>query len=306
MQTAIEIPLLCWEGATLDACARYRALPLGAPCADYAAANLYMWDEKYKKQIAFVGGRAAVRIRRAEGGYHYLFPVGEGDPVPVLLALERDAASRGERLCFVGVAQNELDLLQQLWGDALQITEMRDWEDYLYDAEKLSTLSGKKLHAKRNHINAFCAAHDWRVEPLVPERFEDCMEILQKWQEERAGEMTEEMSEEAQAIERGFAAWKALDLEGILLYADGEPAAFAIGSRITSECFGVHFEKASPDFEGAYPLINREFVRAMREKHPQITTVNREEDMGLPNLRAAKLSWRPAALLTKYGICLIN
>ena len=47
MQAVIEIPTLHWESATLDACARYRALPLAAPSADYAAANLYMWDEKY-------------------------------------------------------------------------------------------------------------------------------------------------------------------------------------------------------------------------------------------------------------------
>ena len=55
---------------------------------------------------------------------------------------------------------------------------------------------------------------------------------------------------------------------------------------------------------GAFPLINREFVRAVREKYPEITTINREEDMGLENLRAAKLSWRPMALLKKYAVAL--
>jgi len=302
IQSVIELPVLCWESASLDACARYRALPLTAPSADYAAANLYMWDEKYKKEIAFVGERAAVRIRSEEGSYQYLFPVGKGDLSPVLIALEREAASRGEQLCFVGVSEEELSCLVAQWGEKLQFKETRDFEDYLYDAEKLSTLSGKKLHAKRNHINAFVAAHDWHAEPLVPERFEDCMEILARWQEGKVGELTEE----ERAIERGFAAWKALSLEGLVLYADGEPAAFTIGSRVTPTCLCVHFEKAAPALEGAYPLINREFVRAMREKYPAITTVNREEDMGLENLRAAKLSWRPAALLKKFEACVIG
>ncbi len=298
MQTAIELPVLQWEDATLEACMRYRSLPLCAPAADYAAANLYMWDEKYKKQIAFCARRAAVRIREREGGYYYLFPVGEGDVAPVLAALERECVARGEDLRFVGVTEDEISYLVAQWGEKLEIEETRDFEDYLYDAEKLSTLSGKKLHAKRNHINAFCAAHDWHVEALVPERFEDCMEILEKWQEDKVGELTEE----ERAIERGFAAWHALDLEGILLYADAEPAAFAIGSRVTEDTFCVHFEKAAPALEGAYPLINREFVRAMLAKYPEITTVNREEDMGLPNLRAAKLSWRPVALLKKFSV----
>ena len=301
MHATAEIPVLHWESATLDACARFRALPLLAPSADYAAANLYMWDEKHPKEIAFFGGRAAVRIRQSDGVYHYLFPVGEGDPIPILAALERESAAQGKLLCFVGVTEEELPHLVAQWGEKLQIKETREWEDYLYDAEKLSTLSGKKLHAKRNHINAFCAAHEWRVEALVPERFEDSFEILEQWQAGKG----ESVHEEQCAIERGFAAWKALSLEGILLYADGEPAAFALGSRITSTCFGVHFEKVTPAFEGAYPLINREFVRAMREKYPEIITINREEDMGLENLRAAKLSWRPATLLKKFTVCLM-
>ena len=301
MQTVIEIPVLQWERATLDTCMRYRTLALSAPSADYAAANLYMWDEKYKKEIAFFAGRAAVRIREREGGYHYLFPVGDGDPAPLLQALFEECAARGERLRFVSVSELDLSHLVVQWGEKLTIEETRDFEDYLYDAEKLATLSGKKLHAKRNHINAFCAAHTWRVEELVPERFEDCMEILQDWQEGK----DESVLAEQRAIERGFAAWKALSLDGILLYADGEPAAFSVGSRVTKECFCVHFEKAAPDFIGAFPLVNREFVRAMREKYPEITVINREEDMGIPNLRAAKLSWRPMALLKKYAVTLI-
>ena len=85
-----------------------------------------------------------------------------------------------------------------------------------------------------------------------------------------------------------------------MLIADGAPAAFTMGIRITPEVFDVHFEKALPDVEGAYPLINREFVCVLREKYPEIALVNREDDMGLENLRAAKLSYHPEQLLKKF------
>ena len=271
METMLKLD---WQKATLEASVRYGTLPLLAPSADYAAANLYMWDETYHQELAFCGERAAGRILEEDGRYRYLFPVGTGPVAPILEAMLQEERERGGRLRFVGVAEAEMPALVAQWGEKLEILETREWEDYLYDAQKLATLSGKKLHGKRNHINAFCAAHVWYT------------------------------VEERRAIERGFEAPEALSLEGLLLYADGVPVAFTVGSRITSDCLCVHFEKAAPDFMGAFPLINREFVRAVREKYPEITTINREEDMGLENLRAAKLSWRPMALLKKYAVAL--
>ena len=90
-----------------------------------------------------------------------------------------------------------------------------------------------------------------------------------------------------------------------MLYANGAPVAFTVGSRITNECLCVHFEKALPGFEGAYPVINREYVRASRERYPQLTLINREDDMGLDNLRAAKLSYRPVSLLRKFDVTVL-
>ena len=295
-QTQTKPIALCWEPVTLDTALRYRALPLLAPSCDYAAANLYMWDEVYCQEVAFSGRRAAGRIREADGGYRYLFPVGEGDPAPVLDALLREAAGRGEPLRLVGVTEPELPPLVSHFGEDVRIVETREWEDYLYSAEKLATLAGKKLHGKRNHIHAFCAEHTYETMPLDPSLWPACRGILAAWREGRE----DETAEEARAIERGFEAFGPLELEGLLLIADGAPAAFTMGSRITPEVFCVHFEKALPEIEGAYPLINREFVCALREKCPEIVLINREDDMGLENLRAAKLSYHPERLLKKF------
>lgn len=73
-----------------------------------------------------------------------------------------------------------------------------------------------------------------------------------------------------------------------------------MGSRLNETTFDVHFEKALVEVEGAYPAINNGFARYLREKHPQLRWLDREDDMGLEGLRKAKLSYHPAHMVEKY------
>ena len=73
--------------------------------------------------------------------------------------------------------------------------------------------------------------------------------------------------------------------------------AFCVGERACEKTFIVHIEKAFADIQGAYPLINQQFVK--NELLGKYEFVNREEDMGLEGLRKAKLSYHPAFLIEK-------
>jgi hypothetical protein len=166
--------------------------------------------------------------------------------------------------------------------------------DYIYSAEKLATLSGKKLHAKRNYINRFEAAYKWSFRPISEANIEDCRLLDRLWARERATE-----GEEA-VIDRVLTEYRELSLDGGVLYVDEAPIAFTLGERVCRDTFIVHFEKAVAEIEGAYPMINREFVRHVLDKYPEIRYINREEDMGLENLRKAKRSYHPEFMVEKY------
>ena len=58
----------------------------------------------------------------------------------------------------------------------------------------------------------------------------------------------------------------------------------------------VHIEKAYADVQGAYTIINQQFLT---HEASQYQYVNREEDMGDPGLRQAKESYRPVFLVEK-------
>ena len=80
---------------------------------------------------------------------------------------------------------------------------------------------------------------------------------------------------------------------------DEKLTAFSIGEQFKDDMAIIHIEKADPDVQGAYPMINREFARA---EWSEVEYINREEDMGIEGLRKAKLSYNPVFLIEKYTL----
>ena len=92
-------------------------------------------------------------------------------------------------------------------------------------------------------------------------------------------------------------------MEGLLLLEGDKLLAFTMGSPLSDTVFDIHFEKADPDIDGAYAAINQEFAKYLRDKHPGLQFLDREDDMGLEGLRRAKLSYKPHHLVEKYRAC---
>ena len=104
-------------------------------------------------------------------------------------------------------------------------------------------------------------------------------------------------SGEYDAIVKSLDNYKALDFHGGVITVNGEIVACAIGEKINKKVFAVHFEKALAEYDGAYALINREFSSDISSNFRYI---NREEDLGIEGLRKAKLSYKPAFLISKF------
>jgi hypothetical protein len=85
-------------------------------------------------------------------------------------------------------------------------------------------------------------------------------------------------------------------LTGGAICVDGQIVAFSFGAPINGNTFGVHVEKGDIHYDGVYNIMNYEFVSHIPS---QYTYINREEDLGIPGLRQAKLSYRPVILLEK-------
>ena len=261
--------------------------------AEYTFANLYLWSSFFG-EIARYGNCLCQRLT-FHGTLQYIYPAGCGDVKPVLDALREDAHRLGKPFVVRSLTKETMARLEELYPGEFTYTEDRNAFDYLYEIETLSELAGKKYQAKRNHINRFVETYpNWFTTQVTEDNLHVCRELAEKWCE------THESDGDRRALELAFANFCAMEFEGIILYAEeGYPVAFSMGNRISTDTFDVNFEKAFADVQGAYPLVNREFARYIRQNHPDIRYLNREDDMGIEGLRKAKESYHPI-LLEKF------
>lgn len=271
---------------------------------EYSFANLYLWG---CQQTAMVEGWLAIFSHFA-GRSVYMYPVGQGDPRPVIDTLMADARERGIPFRLYGMTEQEAEQMDKLYPGRFHFGKNRDSFDYVYEIGRLAELKGKKLQQKRNHVNRFLRENpDWRVQPIGEETLEICRDFTAEWYRQHALEHPHmDFKLEQVALDRAFRNFHALGMEGLLLYAGDRAAAMTMGCRLGEDTWDVNFEKADSAIEGAYPMINREYARYIREKHPEIRLLNREDDMGIPGLRKAKESYYPDFLLEKYTAVLLE
>lgn len=187
--------------------------------------------------------------------------------------------------------------------DKYVIVRDRTYDDYIYDAEKLRTLSGKKYHKKKNHLNAFQKTYEGRYEfrLLDCSNKEEICGFLQKWMRMKGdAEQGEYIEYEAKGISEILEHCGELEFKVGGVYVDGSLEAFTIGNYCEAEdMVYIPVEKANPDIRGLYTYINCEFLRTA---FPEAGKVNREDDMGMEGLRKAKMSYNPIYMVEKYTI----
>lgn len=259
--------------------------------------NVYLWSRHYKVKYAIIENALVFRSED-EGEFSFAYPAGAADDVKRAIEfLMEYCEEKGQKFSMYNVTPEFFAQFDAWYPGQYEIAYSRDDADYIYESEKLATLSGKKLHAKRNHINKFKAEHDnWAYEPITDENLEECFQMALKWRNENGCEDNPEKNAEMCVTLNSLRLYKELELTGGLLRLDGEVVAFTIGEAICEDTFVVHIEKAYAEVQGAYPMINQQFVEhtCMNYKY-----VNREEDTGAEGLRKAKLSYRPAFLEEK-------
>lgn len=279
-----------------------------------ALSNVVLWSEHYNTYYTTIADMLV--FCQVEDGKPcaFTFPIGAGDAKAAFDAIVCYFKEEGLPVVFYLIDHRMYEQIESWYPDEYSLELHREDADYLYTPESLATLKGKKLHAKRNHIHRFIENYpDYQYEEITDDNAKECLELARNWMRNKAsiaeqtgedeyrdasdaGDAGDEYRDEYNAIELALRNREKLSAKGGVLRVNGKVVAFTIGSPINEKVFDVHFEKAYAQVQGAYAMINREFVRKHLMNYEYI---NREEDLGIEGLRSAKLSYHPAQLLEK-------
>lgn len=269
-------------------------------CCEFSFCNNYLWAPFYEMRYTIIedmlvflaqGRQPSVGVPLAKDG------ASERNLGKVVSILEEYFVSVQAPFQMHLVTEEKFAQLEAQFPGKYVIEYNRDQADYIYEVEKMISLSGKKLHGKRNHINKFKENNpNWRYEPLSQENVSACVKMAEEWREKNLCDEKGEKHTEFCVTLRALDEYEQLGLKGGVLRIEDRVVAFTLGEELNRETFVVHIEKAMADIQGAYPMINQQFLV---HEASQYKYVNREEDMGEEGLRKAKLSYYPVFLQEK-------
>lgn len=252
--------------------------------SEFTFANLYLFRHNHNYTIARLTDKTPVLLGRDQTTPFFMLPFDLPEPA-LLQPLFRQ---HGMMKC---VTTKQAVLLQER---GYHTVEDRDNFDYLYRRQDLAELGGRDYHKKRNLIKAFVNSHNYAARPLREEYLDDALGIVDEWQAQTG------QSGDVNAAREALNHIDELQLCGGIYYVGTRPVAFVLGEELAgSASYAIHFEKAVSGYKGLYQFINQSFASILPDNYE---TINREQDLGNPGLRKAKLSYKPSGFVEKFRV----
>lgn len=268
---------------------------------EYSFTSLYIWKDACDIQYSIHKKALILKKKDFDGNYHFMQPLGysKEDLPDIIEDLKAYREENSMKYLFKDLEESFIDEINILLNDKKEfcIKEDRDNFDYLYEAEKLMTFSGKKLHSKKNHYNSFVKTYNYEVVEISDEKvINDVTLAAEKWYEETE-EKDAKLFYELIAIKDIINNMDLLNLNGIAVYVDGKVAGFSIGESLNEKLAVIHIEKGDKNINGIYSFIAKTLIDKCFNN---VEIINREQDLGIEGLRKSKMSYYPLKLEKKF------
>ena len=156
---------------------------------EYTFGNLFCWSDSYSVGICRYNDFFICRWGDGKN-VSYSVPLGEGDFTDAIKQIIDDAKSIGANPKIYGITEGYLLMLQEAFLGEFGYKYDLSFNDYIYSAQKMASLSGKKYHGKRNHITNFKKNNpDWTFEKITKENIKDCIDMHKEWLKENGSRL---------------------------------------------------------------------------------------------------------------------
>ena len=204
-------------------------------------------------------------------------------------------------VAFYTVTNEDVKILSTVFTNYSLLRDA-DWSDYIYNAEDLASLSGRKYSGQRNHINYFNRTYsNYIFEEISESNLEQVREFYAKYSAGitlDSGVFIEEHIKTSELLDN----YDTYGLSGGLLKVNGSVIAFSIGEIINNVLF-IHVEKADSNYRGSHQVVSHAFANHFTSA--AVEYINREEDVGDEGLRISKKSYHPCEIIEKYTLLVI-
>ncbi len=266
------------------------------PHSDYSFATMCCWQNYMHYRFKFIDDSLLISTI-CNDKVQLRPPIGKVEPEldQLVFELARNTGTDPPVVMIDNIAKRRIT---NQYKD-IKIIPDRDFFDYVYLSTALSELAGKDYIKLRNLTNRFRKRYEYQVEAVTSENISEVQHLLNRWCLWKDCDKIPLLSSEKEAVLYCIDHFFELGVGGLAVRINDDLEAVAIYEHITHDTVVVHFEKAIPDFEGLYQVINQESAKEF-VKHYKF--INRESDMGFSGLRLAKEKYHPVHMNEVFHI----
>lgn len=263
-------------------------------CADYTVCGYFLWRDYFNTHFAISNDTMILKMDSKSWTNFFGMPLGANVENAISELIDY-CKIENINLKIFPVPKFDIDKIKLDYNFDVKYVDR--CSDYIYDYNSLKSLSGRKLHGQKNHLNYFIKNYPNAIFSKIENSdIDNLIQFLIDLKNK------ENINSDFHNIE--FAMNEEM-LKNIMIYKfvgykltiDNKIIGFIVGEQIKNTVF-IHFQKMDRTYRGSYQYLMVEFLKIFDNAE----LVNMEDDAEDDDLKYTKECYHPIYMLDKYMI----
>lgn len=248
--------------------------------SSHAFASLWIWKEKMGLTVEieedFFSVKSALYGKNA-----WFFPCGDDRKKKAFLEKQMEQA---EEFSLYYMREEDRLFLEREYPGSFRMEETEESFEYLYARKDLECMEGGNFSHLRKELRKLGREHELQTVSLTDQDYPKLSGFFEGKRQSAHIRGYAGLEDDGIA-EMVLSHYRELDLSGVLVFADGKPAAFAVGFPLTENTIDGCLERHDSSISGIAYYTERALLSF---SDPRFCFMNGEEDLGIPGLRMMK------------------